>query len=258
MLIDTHTHLNDPIYESDLEEVIRRARDAGVERMIVVGTDYSTSQRAIELAETHSCLYAAVGVHPHDSRVFREDHMKAFYQWAEHPRVVAIGEVGLDFYRNLSPVDSQKAVLEGFLHLAKETGLPVILHVRDAFKEVETFLNRPEFQAIQGVFHCFSGDASFARRVLERGFFISFTGVVTFNKSRSVEVLREIPLERLMVETDCPYMTPEPHRKIRRNEPAFVVQVARRFAEVKGKDWTEVEDCTTQNALRLFPKMRDG
>ncbi len=257
MLIDSHAHLNFESFDSDREAVIARARQVGVEKIIVPSVDLESSQKAVELAEQYDPLYAAVGVHPQDAEKFSEEQIAQFLAWAAHPKVVAIGELGLDFYRDYNPRELQIRVFERFVRLARETGLPVIIHNREADEEVLNVVSKPEFAGVTGVFHCFSSTVEYAKKVLDLGFFISFTGIVTFKNSNSRDVLREIPPDRLLLETDSPLLAPVPHRG-KRNEPAFVRFVAEEFARVKGLSLEEVAEITTQNARRLFPKLKNA
>lgn len=248
MLVDTHTHLNFPDYDEDREEVIKRALDAGIDWAIVVGTDLRTSKQAVDLAQKHDNIYAAVGVHPHDAKNFDEESPAEFKKLCQHPKTVAVGEIGLDFYRELSAGEIQREVFRRFIRLAKEVELPIILHVREAYEEVLSIL---EGEEVRGVFHCFSGDVLIAKAAMERGFYISLTGTVTFKDSKAEEVLKSLPMERLLLETDCPYLTPEPYRG-RRNEPAYLRYIAERAAQVKGLPLKEVGRVTSGNAEKLF------
>ena len=257
MFIDSHAHLNFEAFDADRTAVIQRAIEAGVEKIVVPSVEVESSARAVELAETYPPLYAAVGVHPQDAEKFLEDQIPRFLQWAKHPKVVAIGELGLDFYREYNPRKLQIQVFERFVSLAKETSLPVIIHNRSADTDVLAVLSRAEFSTVTGVFHCFSSDLAYAKKVLNLGYFLSFTGIVTFKNSNARDVLRELPLDRLLIETDAPLLAPVPHRG-RRNEPAYVRFIAQEFARVKGLALEEVAKVTTQNALRLFPKLKNA
>ncbi|MEA3460062.1 MAG: TatD family hydrolase [Chloroflexota bacterium] len=249
-LIDTHVHLDFPQFEGDREEVIERALAAGVWRIINVGTDLASSRRAVALAEAHPQIYAAVGVHPHDAKTLTDKALTELRELARHPRVVAIGEIGLDFYRDLSPRDIQREALEQQLALAQELGKPVVIHDREAHAEVMEILRRR--QGLRGVLHCFSGSLEMAREAIELGFHISVAGPVTFeNARRLLEIVRQLPLERLLIETDCPYLAPHPHRG-RRNEPAYVRLVAQRIATLKEVPLETVAHTTTDNARALF------
>ncbi len=254
MLIDTHTHLFFSDFEGDLDDVVRRAVAAGVEKMIVPGTDLATSRRAIEMAEQYEPVYAAVGVHPQETKTFSPSQLDQFRKMTGHTKVVAVGEIGLDYYRDYAPHELQKEVLISFLNLAGESGLPVIVHNRQAFQDVFALICREEYREIAGVFHCFSGDVPEARRIIEQGYLISFTGTITFKKSRAAAVARQIALEHQLVETDAPFMAPVPYRG-KRNEPAFVRFVAEKQAELHGIDFAQAAKITTENAFRLFAKL---
>ncbi len=250
-LVDTHAHLDFNVYDGDRDQVVYRANEADVRAIITIGIDLVSSRKAVSLAEKYSSVYAAIGIHPHDVVAAGEDDLEQLASLAQHPKVVAIGEVGLDFFRNLSPPEVQRRYFRNFLDLSLRTDKPLIIHTRDADEAMLSMLGEKSRPSWQGVFHCFSGDARMAEKVLAMGFYISFTGVVTFKNFRAVELLRQIPLERLLLETDCPFMTPEPHRG-KRNEPAYVHYIAQKIAEIKGIDYEKVAYTTSQNFERLF------
>ncbi len=254
MLVDSHTHLIFPEFQEDLEETVRRAEEADVRRMIVPGIDLPTSRRAVELAERFDPVYAAIGVHPQDSAAFQESEMTWFRETARHPKVVAIGEIGLDYYRDYAPRERQLEVLRKFLSLAAEERLPVILHNRKAFADLWAEVQAFAPGDLAGVFHCFSEGVAEAERVIGRGFLVSFTGTITFKKSSSAEIARQIPLEKQMLETDAPFMAPVPHRG-KRNEPAFVRYIAEKQGELHGLPLEKVAEITTRNAFALFSKL---
>ena len=253
-LIDTHAHLDFGRFKSDRERVIERAATAGVKAIINVGASLASSQAAVALAEAYPQIYAAVGVHPHDAKTLTGKLLEELRALASHPKVVAIGEIGLDFYRDLSPRDKQRQAFQQQLALASEIGKPVIIHDRDAHSEVMAILRRwieGDHQPA-GVMHCFSGDLAMAQEAIELGFYISIAGPVTFKNARRLrELVRQLPLEKLLVETDCPYLTPHPHRG-KRNEPAYVKLVAQEVARVKGLSLEEVARITSDNAQALF------
>ena len=253
-LTDTHTHLDFPQFDDDREHVIERAATAGVGAMVSVGADLASSQAAVALAEAYPQIYAAVGVHPHDAKTVTEKVLEELRALASHPRVVAIGEIGLDFYRDLSPRDQQRQAFEQQLALASEVRKPVIIHDREAHKEVMAILRRwaEGCQQPVGVLHCFSGDLAMAQEAIKMGFYVSIAGPVTFQNARRLrELVRQLPLERLLIETDCPYLTPHPHRG-KRNEPAYVKLVAQEVAHIKGLTLEEVARVTSDNARALF------
>ncbi|HID87967.1 MAG TPA: TatD family deoxyribonuclease [Anaerolineae bacterium] len=258
-LIDTHAHLDFPQFDDDREEVIQRALEAGVAQIITIGVDLESSRAAIALAEKYSHIYATVGMHPHDAIQLTPQVLAELQELARHPKVVAVGEMGLDFYRNLSPREAQRRAFEAQLALAREIGKPVVIHDRDAHGEVMATLRRwvadHPAQANQrplGVLHCFSGGPEMAREAVGLGFYISLAGPVTFlNARKPVEVARQVPLENLLVETDAPFLSPHPYRG-RRNEPARVRLVAQRIAEIKKLPLEELARITTANAQRVF------
>ena len=255
MFFDTHTHLTLPEFQDDLEAVIERAQIAGVEKMIVPAIDLNSSMQALALAEKYAAVFAAVGVHPQDVQTFENAQLEEFHQLAQHPKVVAIGEIGLDYYRRFAPPEMQKRVLRFFLELADETGLPVILHNRAAFTDLLQLVTRPEYRAVRGVFHCFSEDVLAADQVVRLGFVLSFTGTITFKNSSAAEIAQKIAMNQQLLETDAPFMAPVPHRG-KRNEPAFVKLIAAKQAEVHGITVAEVGRITSGLALRIFPRLQ--
>jgi len=254
VLVDSHTHLIFPEFQEDLEEVIARAQTAGVSKLIVPGVDLRTSREALALAERFDPVYAAVGVHPQDAATFDRSDLSWFREAVQHPRVVAVGEIGLDYYRDYGPRERQRDVLRIFLELAAGAQLPVILHNRQAFSDLLALLDDFSGGALTGVFHCFSEGVAEARQVIRRGFLVSFTGTITFKKSKSAAVAAQIPLESQLVETDAPFMAPVPHRG-KRNEPAFVRFIAEKQAELHNLSAAEAERLTTRNAIKLFSRL---
>ena len=249
---DTHAHLDSAQYRDDREEVIARAGRAGVGLICNVGYDLPSSQRSVALAQAHDGIYASVGVHPHEASTLDEAAVRELWTLAAHPKVVAIGEIGLDYYRDLSPRDLQQRAFRRQIDLARQLRLPVIIHDREAHREVVAVLREEKARDVGGILHCFSGDVDMARECLELGFHIALGGPVTFsNGQRAQEVARLVPMDRLLVETDCPYLAPVPHRG-GRNEPAFVRLVAERLAVLRGLDLEELAARTTQNALTLY------
>lgn len=250
-LVDTHAHLDFNQFEGDRDAVLYRAEENGVRQVITIGIDVATSRKSIELAEKYSMVYAAVGIHPHDVAKAAAGDLEEIEAMLAHPKVVALGEVGLDFYYHYSPEEVQRKYLKIFLDWSLEDGKPLIIHTRDADEAILTILRERSRAGWRGVFHCFSGDLRMAEKVLEMGFHISFTGNVTYKNSSSAAVMAAVPLERLMVETDCPFMAPVPHRG-RRNEPAYVQLVAQKLAEVKQVSFETAARQTTANAMALF------
>lgn len=248
-MIDSHAHLTMRKYRNDLGAVIERAREAGLTAMVNVGFDTDSSADGVHLAEEHDDIFAAVGVHPHDAETVDDFIISYLEETSSNPKVVAIGEIGLDFYRNLSPRRVQEDVFVRQLALADKVGLPVIIHDRDAHQRVVEILKSEK--ASRGVMHCFSGDMGLAKQVLDLGFYISFAGPITYNGGRAGDIMRKMPVDKLLVETDCPYLTPVPFRG-KRNEPAYVRYVLERAAQFLGKPPEEVEAITDENARRLF------
>ncbi len=255
-LIDTHVHLDMSHFDADREDVIRRAQAAGVTQMITIGVTVNTSRAAVELADRHEAIYAAVGIHPHDARNWDTQTARILRGLAAHPKVVAIGEIGLDYYRDRSPRDVQRRVFRDQLALAGELGKPVIIHDREAHKDVLRILSDraaaagPDGKA--GVLHCFSGDRRMAEELIALGFFLGFDGPVTYkNAHRQREMVGLLPAERLLVETDAPFLTPHPYRG-KRNEPAHVRLVAEALASARQTNPVDVARRTTANARRLF------
>jgi TatD DNase family protein len=246
-----------PEYDADRDEVIQRARDAGVTTILTVGTGDPHSgalERAVRLAEEHEEIFAAIGTHPHDARLFddrAEERISNLIKASS--RVVAWGEIGLDYHYDNSPRDVQRAVFRRQLRLAREADLPVIIHTREAEEDtIEILKDEWNDSGLRGIMHCFSGSLSLAEATLELGFLISFAGVLTFKKAENLrEVARQVPLNRLLIETDCPYLSPVPFRG-RRNEPANVVEVARGLAAIHGKTLSELGEITTNNFNELF------
>ncbi|MBC7248351.1 MAG: TatD family hydrolase [Actinobacteria bacterium] len=237
-LVDTHAHLD--LLEEDVGVALRRAAEAGVSEVVAVGIDLESSRRAVEFAHAFPSVHAVVGIHPHDARHLDRATLRALASLAEDPRVVGIGETGLDFYRNLSPRADQERAFRSLLELARGLSLPVVVHDREAHAETLRILE--EYAPFEGrlVMHCFSGDTAMARAVMDLGGYISVAGPVTFpNARRLQEVVRETPLERLLVETDCPFLSPHPHRG-KPNAPDRVVLVARKVAELKGIPFEEL------------------
>ncbi|MCG1023964.1 TatD family hydrolase [Sutcliffiella horikoshii] len=252
MLFDTHVHLNADQYEEDLQEVIDRARQDKVDNMVVVGFDRKTINRAMELVEKYDFLYAAVGWHPVDAIDMTDEDLAWIEDLASHEKVVAIGEMGLDYHWDKSPKDVQKEVFRKQIRLAKKVKLPIVIHNRDATADVVEILKEEEAKEVGGIMHCFTGSLEVAKECMDMNFYISFGGPVTFkNAKKPKEVVKEIPMDKLLIETDCPYLTPHPYRG-KRNEPAYVRLVAEQVAELKNVTIEEVAEKTTANAKKLF------
>lgn len=256
MLIDTHTHLDDARYNDDRDAIIARAREAGVERFITIGCDLATSESAVALAVQHDFVYASIGVHPHEVKHIQDNWYDEFRRLAKNKKVVAYGEIGLDYHYNHSSPKEQRERFREQIQLAHELRLPVIIHTREADADTVAILREEKASEIGGVFHCFSGNAALAKDALDLGFYLSFSGILTFQNATALrEIAKTAPLDRVLIETDCPYLTPVPHRG-KRNEPAFVTHVAAQLAtiraDVTGLDANTIALATTRNAKRLF------
>ncbi|MED4455588.1 TatD family hydrolase [Metabacillus fastidiosus] len=252
MLFDTHAHLNALQYENDVEEVIQRALDEGVSEIVVVGFDRETIERAMELIEEYDFIYAAIGWHPVDAIDMTDKDLQWIRELSEHPKVVAIGEMGLDYYWDKSPKDIQKEVFRKQIALAKEVKLPIIIHNRDATADVVAILEGEGASEVGGIMHCFTGSLEVAKQCMDMNFYISFGGPVTFkNAKKPKEVVQEIPLDRLLIETDCPYLTPHPFRG-KRNEPGYVKYVAEEIAKLRNLSYEEIAKKTSDNGKKIF------
>jgi len=251
MLIDSHAHLEMREFDPDRGEVVRRAKEAGIDAIVTVGTNLRDCRKALAIAAQYDFVYAALGVHPHDVKGIDEKTYGAIRNLVGQPKVVAYGEIGLDFFRNRSPRDVQIRCFGEQLEMADDFDLPVIIHDRDAHTETLNMLKTWKGRK-RGIVHCFSGDAAMARKCLDLGFYISIPGPVTYPKADKIQdVVRQVPLERMLVETDAPYLSPQQHRG-KRNEPAYAVHTARKIAEVKGLTLAEVAAATSQNARAVF------
>ena len=251
-LFDTHAHLHFPDFTSDLPDVLTRARAAGVSRMVTIGTDVATSQAAIAIASREADVWAAVGIHPHDAGDADEAAFAEIATLARQSRVVAVGEIGLDFFRNLSPRDAQERVFRRLLALGRDVGKPVLIHCRDAHEDVLRILAEEHVGEIGGIMHCFSGDVAIARRCLDLGLLISLAGPVTYPNARALpDVARLVPVDRLVIETDCPFLPPQGYRG-KRNEPSYLALTATRVAELRGEPLEALAARLSDNARRLF------
>ncbi len=255
MFIDSHAHIQLAQFDADRGAVIRRARDAGIDTILVIGFDLETSLGAIDVAEKHKNVYATVGMHPHDAEYFTSDVLKTFRELSAHPKVLALGEMGLDYYRNRCSPLLQKKVFEQQLALAVETALPIVIHNRDAYMDILPILEAQQ-EKVRGVLHCFTGDVQLMRRSLELSpvceMYIGIGGIVTYRNAAAVHgVAREVPEERLLIETDCPWLAPQ-FRRGKRNEPAYVAAVAQKIAELRGTSAEAIGKSTSQNFHNLF------
>jgi len=253
-LFDTHVHLTDPRFQEDFADVIGRMREAGVSLALTVGDGADDLEGAFALARDYDFLYAAAGIHPHDASAFSPERAEMLRAWMNREKVVALGEIGLDYHYDLSPRDKQREAFDAQLSLAHELKKPVIMHIREAHGEaVETLASRARAGRMPpGVMHCYTGSWESARQYMDMGLYISLSGAVTFkNAPKLWEVAEKMPLERLMIETDCPYMAPVPMRG-KRNEPSFVRYVAERIAEIRGMDAEAFAQAAAENGKRLF------
>ena len=256
MFIDSHAHIDGPEFDADREQVIERAHAAGVSAILNVGTGDphgGVFERAIEVSKKYDSVYTAIGTHPHDARLYDDNAEDKIKTLVQSERVIAWGEIGLDFHYDNSPRDVQVAVFKRQLRAARECDLPVVIHTREAESETIEILKSDYAGAERrGVFHCFSGSMELAQRAIELGFMISFSGIVTFKKADELRAIaKEVPLERLLTETDCPYLSPIPYRG-KRNEPAYVVEVARCLAGIHGVNVEEIGRVTSENFRRFF------
>ncbi len=252
-MFDTHAHLHFSDYNSDREEVISRSREKGIECLINVGINLEDSKEALKLAQRHNFIYAAVGVHPHYAT---ENTLDKFRELAKHKKTIAIGEVGLDYFKNPIAKEVQQETFRKFIRLAKDNCLPLIIHSRSDIDNGNAYLDAVEIlqdeKSSKGVFHCFGGNKEIADRVLNQGFFISFTANLTFpNAHKTREVAAFVPLEKILLETDCPFLAPQQKRG-KRNEPSYVRYVAEALSEIKSVSFEQVVKITTENAKTLF------
>jgi len=251
-LIDTHAHLDAKDFDSDREEMISRAVKAGVKRIITIGAGYGieSASRAVALAEKHDFIWATVGIHPQDA--MHHERIGDVATLATHERVVAIGETGLDFFRDYAPHDIQEKCFRDQVEIARSVAKPLVIHSRSAGEECLSILKDSNAKDVGGVFHCFEGNAEYAKRLLDINFKVSFPGIVTFKNAKNVhETVRHVPLEQMFLETDAPYLAPVPYRG-KRCESAYIIETARAIAELKGLDVSEVVETTTRNAVEFF------
>lgn len=254
MLIDSHAHIQGQEYAGEVEAVITRAREAGIDKIIAVGGagDLSSNHDAIALADSYDNVYATVGMHPHDAKDVGPEELRSVQDLTVHPKVIAVGETGLDYYYSHSPHEVQRRVFADFIQLARETGLPLVVHERDAAQDAVQLLRSEGNGDLGGVLHCFTGNYEAARAYLDLGFYLSFTGIITFKNAEPLrDVVRRVPLEKMLIETDSPYLTPVPHRG-KRNEPAYVRLVAEAMAKIKAVSLEEIAQITSGNVRDLF------
>ena len=251
MLFDTHAHMNDPAFDEDRESVLLGLQEKGVSLMMNVGCCLESSRDCIAMAEQYPFVYASVGTHPDSADEIDEAVLEQYRQMvANHPKVKAIGEIGLDYYYETIPREIQQRAFRLQMELARELQMPVIVHERNAHDDGMRIVK--EFKGVTGVFHCYSGSAEMARQLVDMGWYIGFTGVLTFKNARkAVETAVSIPLDRIVLETDCPFMAPEPFRG-KRNDPGYLFRMAERLAEIRGISVEEVRSITTENGKRLY------
>ncbi len=252
-LIDTHAHLTFPELEENIDAVVARSIDAGVTSWITVGTDRDQIRKVLALIPKHDNMYAALGFHPHEAKDVTSGDLEFLKESAKHEKVVAIGETGLDFHYDHSPREVQKDIFRKHLEIASEMNLPVVVHTRQAFEESMAILDEFTGRLKKVVIHCYSGTAEQTKLILDRGYYISFTGIVTFKKTDGVrEAAKIIPLDRLMIETDCPFISPEPVRNTRPCEPAMLIHTAKKLAEVKEMDLEDFAEAVTATSKQFF------
>ncbi|MGZ4165082.1 MAG: TatD family hydrolase [Tumebacillaceae bacterium] len=251
-LFDTHSHLNSPQFADELDEIIDRARANDVRSIVIPSYDYESVLRGLAIAEQREGIYVAVGYHPCDLNDLNDDHYQQIYNWAKNEKVVAIGEIGLDYYWDTTTPELQQDMFRKQIAIAKELDLPIVIHDRDAHGDILKLLKEEDAAKVGGIMHCFSGSWEMAQECMKMNFYISFGGPVTFkNGKRPAEVAAKVPIERLLVETDAPYLTPEPYRG-KRNEPAYVKHVAEKIAVLREMPYYDLAMRTTENAHRVF------
>lgn len=251
-LFDSHCHVDESRFDSDRDEVHQRMLQHGVTRYAVIGSDMASSRHAADYAAVHEGCYAAVGIHPHEASTLREGDLDLLAKWLGEEKVVALGEIGLDYYYDHSPRDVQQRVCEMQMDLAWQLNVPVAYHVRDAHQDMLDILKRHKGRLTEGIIHCFSGSWEIAKEYLRLGYYISFAGPVTFKKAPKLqEAAVNVPRDRLLIETDSPYLAPEPMRG-RRNEPTHVRFVAEKIAQLRGEDPAELAAYTTANAMAVY------
>ena len=250
-MIDSHCHLTYEPLAKQLDDVLKRAAAAGIQRMITIGTDIADAQRAIELCRGHENIRCAIGIHPHHSGKAQDEDVAWLRSLQQSPTVVALGEMGLDYHYDFAPRDRQAQIFKAQLELARELNRPVVIHNREATDDTLAIMRN--FPSVRAVFHCFTGSAAEARKILDQGYLLGFTGIVTYKKSDELrEVVKFTPGDRILVETDAPYLSPEPVRKQKVNEPSFVMHTARVVAELRGVSIEELDRITSENVARHF------
>jgi TatD DNase family protein len=250
-MIDTHCHLDFKEYNNRRDEVIKTAVEAGVHTLVNIGADKESTERSVQLAEKYDNVYATVGIHPHDAKTFDDKFADRLVELTEHEKVKAIGEIGLDYYRDLSPRDIQRDVFHRQLDIAVQSKMPVVIHTRESFKDTLDIIRKYASKLPGGIFHCFPGTVNDAYDVIDIGFHLSVGGVITFPKARMAEIAEKSPLEWLLLETDSPFLTPVPFRG-KTNQPAYVKYVCDKVASLRKKSFSEIEKATDLNAQKVY------
>lgn len=252
MIVDSHAHYDDKQFDTDRADVLKRVQQQGVTRVVNPASNLISAQRCIELSEEYDFMYSAVGIHPHDSQEYSQQSEEIIREMAAHKKVVAIGEIGLDYHYDFSPRDIQKQCFAAHIQLALQLNLPMIIHNRESHKDILDIIRAEKGFNAGGVFHCFTGSVEMAKEVLDMGFYIALGGAVTFkNAKRPVEVARYVPIDRLLVETDSPYMAPVPHRG-KRNDSGYLNEIIQKISEIRNSDFDDIANKTAQNANKLF------
>ncbi|HZK25988.1 MAG TPA: TatD family hydrolase [Thermoclostridium sp.] len=252
MIVDSHAHYDDKQFDTDRADVLKRVQQQGVTRVVNPASNLISAQRCIELSEEYDFVYCAVGIHPHDSQEYSQQSEEIIREMAAHKKVVAIGEIGLDYHYDFSPRDIQKQCFAAHIQLALQLNLPMIIHNRESHKDILDIIRAEKGFNAGGVFHCFTGSVEMAKEVLDMGFYIALGGAVTFkNAKRPVEVARYVPIDRLLVETDSPYMAPVPHRG-KRNDSGYLNEIIQKISEIRNSDFDDIANKTAQNANKLF------
>lgn len=250
LYFDTHAHYTDEAFDTDREDVIQSLIDGDVDLVVNSSCDLESSVKAMELSEKYSFIYATVGWHPHDAKTYDESSADKIRDWCMKPKVKAIGEIGLDYYYDLSERSVQIDVFERQMELARELDMPVVIHDREAHEDCMQIIRK--FPDVRGAFHCYSGSAEMAKEIIDRGWYFGFTGAITFKKARlAIETIQICPLDKIMIETDCPYLTPEPYRG-KRNNSTYLPYMADKIAQIKGISREKVANLTMENGKRFF------
>jgi len=252
MIVDSHAHYDDEQFDTDRADVLKRIQEQDIVRVVNPASNLSSARKCIELSEAYDFVYCAVGIHPHDSQEYSQQSLEIILKMAEHKKVVAIGEIGLDYHYDFSPRDVQKQCFAAHIQLALQLELPLIIHNRESHKDILDIIKAEKGYNAGGVFHCFTGSVEMAKEVLDMGFYIALGGAVTFkNAKRPVDVAKYVPIDRLLVETDSPYMAPVPYRG-KRNDSGYLSEIIQKISEIRNTDFNDIAMNTTQNANRLF------